>query len=184
MFNIGGGEMIMLAMLALLVFGPEGLPNVAKNVAKTVRALRKAGNDFRAEVRTALDEEEIQRNIENRRQRRMTARETDPDDSENKPMEPRPQELAEASSEEPVDYAESQHPALEQPKENVESSDSPEPVDSEGPTSEPADPAETPTDEPIEGPEDQTEEPEEDDDYDGPAMPMNTIKRPSVETTS
>ncbi len=55
MFNIGGSEMVFLAILALLVFGPQGLPDVAKTVARTIKAFRAAANDLQSEVKTALD---------------------------------------------------------------------------------------------------------------------------------
>ena len=61
MFNIGGSEMIVLAVLALLVFGPEGLPGIIKNVMRTVNAVKIAARDFQTEVKTALD-------VENERQ--------------------------------------------------------------------------------------------------------------------
>ena len=54
-FNIGGSEMVFLAILALLVFGPQGLPDVAKTVARTIKAFRAAANDLQSEVKTALD---------------------------------------------------------------------------------------------------------------------------------
>lgn len=57
MFNIGGSEMVALAILALLVFGPEGLPGIVKKVVRTVHALRTAASDFQTEVANALEEE-------------------------------------------------------------------------------------------------------------------------------
>lgn len=70
MFNIGSGEMIALAILALLVFGPEGLPEMAKKVARTLKALRQAATDFQYEVDQAL-EIESQRQQAQRRRRKV-----------------------------------------------------------------------------------------------------------------
>lgn len=61
MFNIGSGEMIMLAVLALLVFGPESLPDIAKTVVRTIRAFRQASMDLQNEVKGALELETKQR---------------------------------------------------------------------------------------------------------------------------
>ena len=61
MFNIGGSEMVVLGILALLVFGPEGLPGVIKTVMRTVHAFRQAAADFQHEVKTALDDENVKR---------------------------------------------------------------------------------------------------------------------------
>ena len=63
MFNIGGGEMIMLAVLALLVFGPESLPDIAKTVSRTLRAFRQASSDLQSEVREALEVESKARKV-------------------------------------------------------------------------------------------------------------------------
>jgi sec-independent protein translocase protein TatB len=70
MFNIGGGEMVMLAILALLVFGPEGLPEIMKTVARTVKAFRQAANDFQSEVNTALTLENQKQEVQQRRRKR------------------------------------------------------------------------------------------------------------------
>ena len=41
------GELLFLAMLALLVFGPRKLPEVARTVARVIAELRRASNEFR-----------------------------------------------------------------------------------------------------------------------------------------
>ncbi len=41
------GELLFLAMLALLVFGPRKLPEVARTVARVLAELRRASNEFR-----------------------------------------------------------------------------------------------------------------------------------------
>lgn len=70
MFNIGGGEMVVLAILALLVFGPEGLPDILRTVARTVKAFKTAANDFQSEVNTALTLEQQKREVAERRRKR------------------------------------------------------------------------------------------------------------------
>ena len=71
MFNIGGGEMVLLAILALLVFGPEGLPEIMKTVARTVKAFRQAATDFQSEVNTALTLENQKLEVQQRRRKRV-----------------------------------------------------------------------------------------------------------------
>lgn len=55
------GELLFLAMLALLVFGPRKLPEVARAVAKIMTELRRASNEFRYsledEIRNMEDQE-------------------------------------------------------------------------------------------------------------------------------
>ena len=55
MFNIGMGEMIVVAVVALFVFGPGKLPEVARAVGKGLRDFRKAMQD----VADDLNAEEI-----------------------------------------------------------------------------------------------------------------------------
>lgn len=50
MFGIGMSEMVIILAVALLVFGPQKLPEIAKGIAKGLRELRKAGDDLRASV--------------------------------------------------------------------------------------------------------------------------------------
>lgn len=50
MFGISGFELIILAVLALLVFGPDKLPGMAQDAGRMIRQLRKMADDARAEV--------------------------------------------------------------------------------------------------------------------------------------
>ena len=68
---------MMLGILALLVFGPEGLPGIIKTAMRTVRSLRAAANDIKSEVRTALDDELLNPN-QPQRGRKAPARLIDP----------------------------------------------------------------------------------------------------------
>jgi len=55
MFNVGGGEVIVILLLALLLLGPEKLPEVARKVGKTLADIRRVTSGFEEEVRTAMD---------------------------------------------------------------------------------------------------------------------------------
>lgn len=46
MFNIGGMEILVIMVVALLVLGPEKLPGVMRTVGKALGELRKATTDF------------------------------------------------------------------------------------------------------------------------------------------
>lgn len=51
--NVGIGEMVMIIVIALLVFGPERLPEVARRAARFINEIRKVASDVQ---RTFLDE--------------------------------------------------------------------------------------------------------------------------------
>ena len=57
MFNIGPSEMMLLGLLALLVFGPSRLPEIAKAAGEGLRAFRKAASDLKAEVSDVVENE-------------------------------------------------------------------------------------------------------------------------------
>jgi sec-independent protein translocase protein TatB len=49
-FGISGLELVILAVLALLVFGPDRLPGVAKEAGQMIRQLRRMAQEAREEV--------------------------------------------------------------------------------------------------------------------------------------
>ena len=57
MFNVGGGEILVIALLALIVLGPQRLPGAARQVGKALGELRRMSNSFQSELKGALDEE-------------------------------------------------------------------------------------------------------------------------------
>lgn len=54
--KIGGAELIVVLIVALIVVGPDKLPYYAKNAGKALQSFRKALNETTEEVRGALDE--------------------------------------------------------------------------------------------------------------------------------
>ncbi len=58
-FGIGFGEIVLILVLALIVFGPGKLPEAARTAGRYVRALRKMSSEFTQAVskEMELDEE-------------------------------------------------------------------------------------------------------------------------------
>jgi sec-independent protein translocase protein TatB len=56
-FDIGPGEFIGLAVVALIVLGPEKLPRYAADAAKMLRQVRRMASEARAEVTRELGPE-------------------------------------------------------------------------------------------------------------------------------
>jgi sec-independent protein translocase protein TatB len=52
MFNIGPGELVVILILALVLLGPQRLPEVARTVGKGMRDLRRATEDIKETVET------------------------------------------------------------------------------------------------------------------------------------
>ncbi len=57
MFNVGGGEIIVIAFIALLVLGPQRLPEAARQAGRAMAELRRFSSGFQGELRAALDEQ-------------------------------------------------------------------------------------------------------------------------------
>jgi sec-independent protein translocase protein TatB len=58
MFGLGFGEIIIIAILALLLLGPERLPEAAKALGKTLRDVRRATDDIKGQIETEIYAEE------------------------------------------------------------------------------------------------------------------------------
>ena len=54
MFNVGGGEVIVIMLIALIVLGPQRLPDAARQVGKALGDLRRLSTGFQNEMRSAL----------------------------------------------------------------------------------------------------------------------------------
>jgi TatA/E family protein of Tat protein translocase len=52
-FNLGFTEMAVIFVVALLVFGPHKLPELARNLGKSLAEFRRASNDLRRSIMEA-----------------------------------------------------------------------------------------------------------------------------------
>lgn len=57
MFNIGPGEFLVLAIVAVIVLGPERLPALARDAARMLRTLRELATGARTQLREELGPE-------------------------------------------------------------------------------------------------------------------------------
>ena len=55
MFDIGIQEILVIMVLALLVFGPEQLPELGRRLGRAMREFRRASDEFRRTVETNLN---------------------------------------------------------------------------------------------------------------------------------
>jgi TatA/E family protein of Tat protein translocase len=58
--TIGGPELILILVIALIVFGPRKLPEIGKSVGKMMMEFRRASNEFK---RTLEDEVETEKHV-------------------------------------------------------------------------------------------------------------------------
>src|SRR5918999_5661665 len=59
--NLGFGEILLILVVALIVFGPRRLPEMGRTVGRSLREFRRAASDLRAEIETDMDVEDSPR---------------------------------------------------------------------------------------------------------------------------
>jgi sec-independent protein translocase protein TatA len=55
-FNLGGGEVIIILALVLILFGAKKLPELAKGLGTGIKEFKKATRDVTDEIHSAIDE--------------------------------------------------------------------------------------------------------------------------------
>eukprot|EP00897_Mesotaenium_endlicherianum_P009171 jgi/Mesen1/8282/ME000045S07739 len=67
LFGLGVPELVVIAGVAAVLFGPKQLPEVGKNLGKTVKSFQQAAKEFETELKTnaAAATEELKSGLEN-----------------------------------------------------------------------------------------------------------------------
>ena len=58
LFGIGGQEIVIIALLFLVIFGPSKLPQMARDLGRFVSEARRSIDEFKDELTAASDEDE------------------------------------------------------------------------------------------------------------------------------
>ncbi|HLL98352.1 MAG TPA: twin-arginine translocase TatA/TatE family subunit [Rubrobacteraceae bacterium] len=61
MLGIGGSEIVIIALLVLVIFGPSKLPQMARDIGRFVGEARRSIDEFKDELTAASDEDEEDR---------------------------------------------------------------------------------------------------------------------------
>jgi len=54
--NIGATEVIVIAVIALLLFGPKKLPEMMQSVGKGIKDFKKSLNEVEEEIKSSIDD--------------------------------------------------------------------------------------------------------------------------------
>jgi len=55
LFGIGPGELLLILILALIVFGPRRLPEIGKSLGQMMREFRQASDEITGQLRQEID---------------------------------------------------------------------------------------------------------------------------------
>jgi sec-independent protein translocase protein TatA len=55
--SLGFGEILIILLIALIVFGPRRLPEMGRTIGRSLREFRRAASELRADIEADLDEE-------------------------------------------------------------------------------------------------------------------------------
>ena len=64
MFDVGFSEIALVAVVALLVLGPERLPRVARTAGALVRRARSSWQNVRSEIERELAAEDLKKSVD------------------------------------------------------------------------------------------------------------------------
>ena len=54
-FDIGIGEILMILVVAVIIWGPRRIPEIGRTIGKVLRTLKKASSDLTAELTKEID---------------------------------------------------------------------------------------------------------------------------------
>lgn len=58
LFNIGGGELLLIVFIVIMFFGSDKIPEIARGLGKGIRTVRNAANDVKREITESANRDE------------------------------------------------------------------------------------------------------------------------------
>lgn len=60
---ISGGEIAVILVLAVMIFGADKIPEIARNLGRGMQALKNATNDIKSEINKSAEQHGIPTNV-------------------------------------------------------------------------------------------------------------------------
>jgi len=65
LFDISGGEFMIILLFVLMFFGAKGIPDIARTMGRTLRQVRDASNEVQREIQRGAND--VRRTVEQQR---------------------------------------------------------------------------------------------------------------------
>lgn len=65
LFDISGGELMVILLFVLMFFGAKGIPDIARTLGRTMRQVRDASNEVQREIQRGAND--VRRTVEEQR---------------------------------------------------------------------------------------------------------------------
>lgn len=65
LFDISGGELMVILLFVLMFFGAKGVPDIARTLGRTMRQVRDASNEVQREIQRGAND--VRRTVEEQR---------------------------------------------------------------------------------------------------------------------
>lgn len=111
--TLGGPEILLLLVLALIVFGPRKLPEIGRTMGRMLAEFRRASNDFKRTIEDEVEAEKLKEVMADTREAFQAEPASAP------PLAAAPEEGAPTPEEPPAEPAEPREPAVEPPESPV-----------------------------------------------------------------
>lgn len=63
-FDLGSGEIMLIVLAIFLIFGPDKIPGMARNLGKFINEMKRATEDIKSEINREADKKERERRLQ------------------------------------------------------------------------------------------------------------------------
>lgn len=62
-FDFGSGEILLILLVAFLIFGPDKIPELARNIGKFINDIKRASEDIKTEINREADKKDREKRL-------------------------------------------------------------------------------------------------------------------------
>ena len=80
-FDFGSGEILLILLVAFLIFGPDKIPELARNIGKFINDIKRASEDIKTEISREADRKDREKRLAEYESKLATQQEVSPTNS-------------------------------------------------------------------------------------------------------